>query len=67
MNRDMFLTVRLTAKERRALERAALAEDRRHSALARKVLVDWLRVNGWLEDDPDDSADPRVPEVPDPD
>lgn len=42
------LPVRLEADERAALERAAASDDRSLSALARKVLAEWLRANGWL-------------------
>ena len=41
--------IRLEPAERDALERAAAGDDRPMSALARKVLVDWLRKNGWLK------------------
>ena len=40
--------IRLSAEERAALTRAAAADDRSLSALARKVLADWLRRNRWL-------------------
>ena len=40
--------IRLSAEERAALTKAAAADDRSMSALARKVLADWLRRNGWL-------------------
>lgn len=40
--------IRLSAEERAALTRAAAADDRSISALARRVLADWLRRNGWL-------------------
>jgi hypothetical protein len=35
--------------ERAALERAAYADDRTMSGLARKLLTDWLRANGYLQ------------------
>ena len=41
--------IRLDPAERDALERAAASDDRTMSALARKVLADWLRKNGWLK------------------
>jgi hypothetical protein len=41
--------VRLEPEERAALEKAAAADDRAMSALARKILVDWLRKGGWLK------------------
>lgn len=40
--------VRLEPEERVALQQAASAADRTLSALARRVLVDWLRKNGHL-------------------
>jgi hypothetical protein len=36
------LTIRFPAKERAALERAAKAQDRPATALARKIIVEWL-------------------------
>lgn len=42
--------VRLTVEEKRALEHAAAADDRPVSALARKVLIDWLREHGWIQE-----------------
>lgn len=44
-----ILGIRLNPAEQGALKRAASADDRPVSALARKVLVEWLRLNGWLE------------------
>lgn len=44
--------VRLDPDERAALEKAAAADDRSMSALARKILSDWLRKNGWLKKAP---------------
>jgi hypothetical protein len=41
--------IRLDPAERAALEKAATADDRSMSALARRVLADWLRKNGWLK------------------
>ena len=41
--------VRLEPAEREALERAAAADDRSMSALARKMIVDALRKGGWLK------------------
>jgi len=40
--------IRLDPAERSALEKAAAVDDRSMSSLARKVLADWLRKNGWL-------------------
>jgi hypothetical protein len=41
--------VRLDPEERAALERAAAADDRGVSSLARKIIYDWLRKNSWLK------------------
>lgn len=41
--------IRLEPEERAALERAAAADDRPMSALARKILVEWLRKHGHLK------------------
>jgi hypothetical protein len=49
MAKNTPLGIRLEDEERDALERAALADDRSMSALGRKILVEWLRKNGWLK------------------
>jgi predicted transcriptional regulator len=36
-------SIRMTDEERQALERAAQADDRPVSSLARKIISDWLR------------------------
>ncbi len=41
--------VRFSTDERAALEKAARADDRSMSALARKIVVEWLRQHGWME------------------
>ena len=41
--------IRLEPEERDALERAAAADGRTMSSLARKIIVEWLRKNGWLK------------------
>jgi hypothetical protein len=41
--------IRLDPQERDALQRAANADDRSMSALARKLLVEWLKETGWLD------------------
>jgi len=41
--------VRLAPAEREALEKAAAADDRALSAMARKILVEWLRKHGHLK------------------
>jgi predicted transcriptional regulator len=40
---DPVFTLRLPEKDRKALERAAKADDRKPSTLARKIITDWLR------------------------
>jgi hypothetical protein len=42
--------VRLEPNEKAALEKAALADDRSLSAMARKILVEWLRKNGHMKE-----------------
>lgn len=42
------LGVRLDPNEKAALERAAAADDRPVSALARKIIAEWLAKNGWM-------------------
>ena len=46
MAKEPALGIRLEKDEREALDRAADADDRTLSAMGRKVIVDWLRVNG---------------------
>ena len=41
--------IRWAPDERAALERAAAADDRSVSSLARKIISDWLRKNSWLK------------------
>ena len=41
--------IRLTLEERKALERAAAADDRSMSALARKFIVEALKKGKWLK------------------
>ena len=42
------LGVRLAPVEKAALDQAAAADDRSVSGLARKILAEWLRNNGWI-------------------
>lgn len=49
MTKKDSIGVRLEPDEREALERAAADDARPMSALARKVLVEWLRRNGWMK------------------
>jgi hypothetical protein len=51
MAKGASIALRLDDNEREALERAAQADDRTMSALVRKILVEWLRANGWIEED----------------
>jgi hypothetical protein len=41
--------VRLEPDEKAALERAAAADDRSVSAMARKIIAEWLRKNGHMK------------------
>lgn len=41
--------VRLEPEEKAALERAAAADDRSLSAMARKIITEWLRKNGHMK------------------
>ncbi len=43
--------IRFTAEEHAALARAAEADQRPLSAMARKIIVDWLKERGWLENE----------------
>jgi uncharacterized protein (DUF1778 family) len=49
MSKTEPINVRLEPDEKAALERAAAADDRSMSALARKVIVDWLRKHGHMK------------------
>ena len=48
MAKERNLNIRLDDEEMDALSRAAMDDDRPTSALARRVLINWLRDNGWL-------------------
>ena len=48
MAKDVTLTIRLETSEREALERAAVADERSASFLARRAIVAMLRDGGWL-------------------
>ena len=48
MAKNAPLGIRFEPDEREALDKAAAADARTTSALARKVLVDWLRSQGKL-------------------
>lgn len=54
MAKEPALGIRLEASERKALENAAKADQRPLSAMSRKIIVDWLRANGWFSDDEPD-------------
>lgn len=41
------VAVRLSESEREALERAAVADDRAISAMARRIIAEWLRDKGY--------------------
>ncbi len=46
------LGIRFENDEQEALERAAKADDRPTSALGRRIILEWLRAHGWLNDGP---------------
>ena len=48
MAKDPALGIRLEPDEREALDRAAIADERALSAMGRKIIVEWLRTNGWM-------------------
>ncbi len=48
MAKDAALGIRLEPDERDALERASKADERALSAMGRKIIVEWLRTNGWM-------------------
>jgi hypothetical protein len=48
MSKTDTIGMRLEPDEKQALERAAKADDRKLSAIARMIVVAWLRDNGWL-------------------
>jgi hypothetical protein len=48
--RDAQLAVRLSSAEAAALERAAQADERPASSMARKIILGWLRDNGLLDE-----------------
>ncbi len=47
--RGLNFNFRVSPGEKAAIQRAADHEDRRPSALARKIVLDWLRSRRWLE------------------
>ena len=49
MARKHWLGIRLDDAEADALERAAVADDRKLATMLRKILVQWLREHGWLK------------------
>jgi hypothetical protein len=49
MTKSDPIGVRLEPNEKDALEKAAAADDRSVSAMARKIITDWLKRNGHLK------------------
>lgn len=49
MTKKTPLGIRLEPDEHAALEKAATSEVLSMSALGRKIIVEWLRKNGWLK------------------
>ena len=43
------IAIRLEPRERDALEQAARADDRALSAMARRIIAEWLREKGFLK------------------
>ena len=41
--------VRLTPAAKKALEKAAMADARPVAALAQKIIMEWLKANGFLK------------------
>ena len=50
MAKEQNLNIRIGEEEMAALKRAAEQDERPASALARRILLAWLRENGWLEE-----------------
>ena len=48
MTKKPPLGIRFEPDEQEALERAAKADTRPTSAMGRKIILDWLKANGWL-------------------
>ena len=68
MAKDAALGIRLEPDERDALERASKADERALSAMGRKIIVEWLRTNGWMPErrqTPRDSSRHKAPAEPD--
>jgi hypothetical protein len=59
MARIGHVGIRLEPEERDALELAAAADERTISSLARKIIVEWLRKNGWLKAEQQPGKAPR--------
>lgn len=47
--KDAPLGIRLEPEERGALEKAAASDDRTLSAMARKIITEWLKKRGYLK------------------
>jgi hypothetical protein len=48
--------IRIDSRTKAALEQAAVAYDRRASALAREIVIRWLWANGWLHNETANAA-----------
>jgi predicted transcriptional regulator len=44
-----IFSLRLSADERRALEKAAKVEDRPAAYIARRAILDWLKEKGFMK------------------
>lgn len=51
MAKTSTLAVRFTATEKAALERAAADDERLVSPMVRKIVLAWLRANGYADQD----------------
>jgi predicted transcriptional regulator len=46
---SLMLSIRLSAEERKTLEKAAAAEDRPLAYVARRAILEWLKTKGFLK------------------
>jgi uncharacterized protein (DUF1778 family) len=51
MPKEAPIAFRIDAEVKTALQRAAVADRRSLSSLVDKILVEWLRLNGYLKTD----------------
>ncbi len=58
MGREEVIGVRLTSDERQWLEKAAEAHAVPPSTLSRQIVLEWLRSNGWTDQEATKSPPP---------